>query len=162
MRNTKERTALVTALLLACTALFAAPEGGGEGQVYGAGLTEATPVTVGELLAHPESYLDQRVRVQGRITDVCPRRGCWIDIEESGAPSPIRFKVEDGEIVFPVDAMGKAVTAEGVFTKIELDRAQAEGYLRHLAEERDEPFDPATVTGPITLYQIRGLGAVVR
>ena len=146
--------------ILFCAVLLAASEV--EAQVYGAGLGEATPVTIAELLAKPETYLDKHVRVEGRITDVCPRRGCWIDIEQEGGPSPIRFKVDDGVIVFPVDAAGKAVTAEGVFTKIELDRDKAVEYLRHLAEERNEPFDPATVKGPLTLYQIRGLGAVVR
>ena len=36
------------------------------------------------------------------------------------------------------------------------DRAQ------HMAEERGETFDPASVTGPTTIYRIDGTGAVVR
>jgi hypothetical protein len=34
-------------------------------------------------------------------------------------------------------------------------------HARHLAEERGEAFDPASVSGPMTLYEIQGAGAVV-
>ena len=33
--------------------------------------------------------------------------------------------------------------------------------MSRLAEEKGEEFDPSTVTGPMTLYQIDGTGAVV-
>lgn len=159
----KNAMKIAAVLLIPAAGLVAASLAASEGTVYGAGLKEnAEPVAIAELLQKPEGFLGKKVRVQGRITDVCPKRGCWIDIEGQDAPSPLRFKVEDGVIVFPLDVKGKPVTAQGVFTKIELSREQAEGYLRHLAEERGEEFDPSEVTGPVTLYQIRGEGALVR
>ena len=153
-------TSKLLLILLFAACVLAAPAD--EGTVYGTGLgDEAEVVKIGDLLSKPESYLGKKIRVAGKITDVCPKAGCWIEIEGEES-SHIRFKVKDGEIVFPMEAKGKPVAAEGVFTKIELDRDQAEKYLRHLAEERDEEFDAAEVTGPITLYQIKGEGAVVR
>ena len=157
----KNALKLATVLFIPFIGLLAASLAADE-TVYGAGLTDAKSVTISELLAHPENYLDKKVRVDGQVADVCPHMGCWIDIEATEGKSSIRFKVKDGEIVFPMEAKGKPVAAEGVFTKIELDRDQAERYLRHLAEERGEEFDPTEVTGPITLYQIKGEGAVVR
>jgi len=143
--------------------LFLAPVAlaGGE-TVYGAGVTEAESVAIGELLAHPDRYVDKQIRVDGRVTDVCPKMGCWIDITSRDGRHTVRFKVPDGEIEFPVDARGKTVEAEGVLTRIEMTREQALAWARHMAEEKDEPFDEETWDGPLTYYQIRGAGAVIR
>jgi hypothetical protein len=148
-----------TLLLLAALALptLAAAEP----TVYGAGVRVEPALSISELLARPEEWVGRTIRVEGRIGDVCPRRGCWIDIQAADEQS-IRFKVDDGVIVFPLEAKGKRVSAEGVLTRIELTREEAIGWARHLAEERGEPFDEASVGGPMTLYQIQGTGAVVR
>lgn len=156
MRNNRA-AGVVAAVVLSASAAF----GGGEPVVYGAGLADAEPVPIDTLLAHPERYVGKKVRVEGVVADVCPRRGCWIDIHDERSRA-VRFEVEDGEIVFPKECTGKDVTAEGVFRRMELDREQATAYLEHLAEERGEAFDPASVTGPLTLYRIEGSGAVVR
>jgi hypothetical protein len=132
-----------------------------ESQVFGAGVSQPEPVAIGDLLAHPQDHVGKTVRVDGRITDVCPKRGCWIDIAGEGSERVIRFKVADGEIVFPAEVRGKGVIAEGVFTRIELEGEEAVAYARHLAEEKDEPFDASKVKPPLVFYQIKGSGAVV-
>ena len=38
---------------------------------------------------------------------------------------------------------------------------EAKAVFAHQAEESGKTFDPSTVTGPVTLYQIRAAGAVV-
>jgi hypothetical protein len=126
----------------------------------GGPLTQVNSVSIGELLGNPEAYVGKTVQVRGAITDVCPKAGCWVDIED--ADNRIRFKVNDGEIVFPLEAKGRRIVAEGVLTRIEMTREQAVGYARHLAEEKNEPFDPKSVTGPMKIYQIQGSGAVMR
>lgn len=141
-------------------ALVAAAAAAGEGRAYGGGLSGSTTVEIADLLAKPEDYLGKTVRVVGRITDVCPKRGCWIDIA-SADKHTLRFKVKDDEIVFPLEVKGKQVTAEGVLTRIELDREQAVGWFRHQAEELGQPFDPASIKGPMVLYQLQGSGAFV-
>jgi hypothetical protein len=140
----------------------AVPGRAGEPSTFGKGVTAADPVAIAELLASPQKYVGRTVRIDGRIEEVCPMRGCWIDVAAEGRPGVVRVKVTDGEIVFPADAKGRAVSAEGVFERIELTGEQAVGWMRHLAEEKGEPFDPAKVPDPLVLYQIRGLGAVVR
>ncbi len=130
-------------------------------RTFGSGVGEGEIVSVLELVSDPAAYLGKRVRVTGRIRGVCPRRGCWIEIAGDDART-IRFKVEDGVIVFPADVEGQRVVAEGVVVKHELSREQAVDRARHLAEERGEEFDPSSVGGPLTLYEIQGGGAVVR
>ena len=122
-------------------------------------LTE--PVSIVQLLSDPDRYVGKRVQVQGRVGDVCPKAGCWIEITADDGDRAVRFKVEDGVIVFPMEAKGKRVSAEGIFTRIEMTEKQALSYAKHLAEEKGQPFDPDSFSGPRHVYQILGAGAVV-
>ena len=88
-------------------------------------------------------------------------KGCWIDILDSQSKETVRFKVEDDVIVFPAEAKGSQVVAEGILRKHEMSKEQAINWLRHLAEEKGESFDDSSVTGPMDFYQIEGLGAEV-
>jgi hypothetical protein len=133
---------------------------GDDGKVYGEGVTGKATVPIAKLLAKPDSYVDQVVRVEGTVKDVCPRAGCWIDI--ASKEQAIRFKVQDGVIEFPMESKGQTVIAEGVFTRIEMTREQALSWAEHLAEERGEKFDPQTAEVATTIYRIEGTGALMR
>jgi hypothetical protein len=122
-------------------------------------LAQATPIPA--LLASPADHVGKMVQVKGKVTEVCQNMGCWMAIVDEASGKSVRIKVKDGEIVFPKDAVGKKAVAEGKFTKIELSKEQAVAYLKHLAEENKKPFDPASVTGPLVLYQLAGTGAVI-
>ncbi len=128
---------------------------------YGKELSGVSVVRIAELVSSPEKYLGEKVRVEGLVEDICPMKGCWIDILESQSRETIRFKVADGVIVFPVEAKGREVVAEGVLRKHEMSKKRATSWLRHLAEEKGEAFDASSVTGPMVFYQIEGLGAEV-
>jgi hypothetical protein len=153
------RFAALAFCLLAATLTAAAPEG----KVYGKGVAAGEAVAVSELVAHPDAYVGKVVRVEGLVTDVCPRRGCWMTLAGDKEFQTIRIKVDDGVIVFPMDAKGKHAVAEGVFTKIDLTPEQALEHARHLAEEMGAPFDAAKAKDlPTAIYQINGTGAVLR
>ncbi|MCW8960020.1 MAG: hypothetical protein OQK29_00570, partial [Ignavibacteriaceae bacterium] len=70
-------------------------------------------------------------------------------------------KVKDGEIVFPIDAIGSTALVEGKVYNIELTQEEAIKHFQHVAEEKGEDFDPSTITGQMTIYQIEGLGAEI-
>ncbi len=129
---------------------------------FGEPLELAESIRIADLLAAPDDYVGQLVRVEGLVDDVCPMKGCWIDILEQQSQETIRFKVEDDVIVFPVEAKGREVVAEGVFTKSEMDEQGARDWLAHLAEEKGEAFDPESVSGPMTFYRLDGKGAEIR
>jgi predicted NBD/HSP70 family sugar kinase len=118
---------------------------------------------VSELLDHADAYIGKTVRVEGLITDVCPKRGCWMEIAGDREFETVRIKVEDGVIVFPMDAKGKRAVAEGVFARIELTKEQALQHAKHMAEERGQAFDEAKAQSlPTVVYQIQGTGAVIQ
>jgi hypothetical protein len=122
-------------------------------------LKETTPIPA--LLANPDAHLGKVVQVKGKITEVCQNMGCWMVIVDEPSGKNVRIKVKDGEIEFPKNSAGKKAVAEGKFTKIEMSKEQAIAYRKHEAEENKKPFDPASVTGGMTLYQLAGQGAVI-
>ena len=142
--------ALLLALVLPASAETTLGSGVGKGEV----------VTIKELVAHPDAWVGKTVRVEGTIDEVCPKMGCWMRLVDG--PDGVRIKVKDGEIVFPKDGKGKRAAAEGVFSKVELTEEQAVARAQHEAEELGKKFDPATIKGPQTIYQIAGTGAVIR
>lgn len=132
-----------------------------EGTPYGEPLTLDAVTPISLIADAPEVWLGQRVLVRGTVVEVCAMKGCWMDLASDGDFETIRVKVDDGVITFPLSARGKTALVEGTVEKIELTREEAVEQARHHAEEAGEPFDPESVTGPRTIYQVRGIGAVV-
>lgn len=128
---------------------------------YGEDITLKEKTNISDILSNPEDYLDKKVLVEGEVLDVCPKMGCWMEIKSDVEGEKIKVKVKDGEIVFPEEAKGKNALVEGKVYKIELTVEEAVEYYQHQAEERGDEFDPATVTDPLTIYQIKGLGAEI-
>jgi hypothetical protein len=122
-------------------------------------LTEKTDIS--SILENPEEFLGKKVLVEGEIVEVCQAAGCWMDIKSQDPNEKIRIKVKDGVIVFPVESIGSKAIIEGEVYKIELDEEEAKIYFEHMAEDAGIEFDESTVTGPVTLYQIKGIGAEI-
>lgn len=142
--------ALFTALLLPIAA-FAA-----EGKTFGKGVTGADRVKIADLLATPDTYVGQVVRVEGVATKVCEHRGCWVEIAQDG--SNVRVKVDDGVIVFPREIMGKRVAAEGVFAKKVIPAQQEPG--KGQCAHAEVCAEHAAKSAETVVYQIQGTGAV--
>ena len=121
--------------------------------------SEITPIAT--IVDSPEGYVGKTLQVEGKITEVCEKMGCWMKLVDTASGKSIRIKVKDGEIVFPTEAIGKKALAEGKLQKLELSQDDAIARAKHEAEENNKPFDPKSVTGPVTLYQLAGTGAVI-
>ena len=98
-------------------------------------------IKVCQLLSNSDTYLDKRLLVSGSIIEVCPMRGCWVQIQDDTSQETIRIKVTDGEIVFPLSAVGNKIIAEGDFIKLELSEKQAKNWKQHLALEQGTELD---------------------
>jgi hypothetical protein len=143
--------------------LFAVSVAQEDGTAYGEPLTTTETVLISRLVATPEDYVGETVRVAGLVTDVCPECGCWIMLAAAeDKDKEIRVKVEDGVIVFPQEARGRRAVAEGVVTKTVLTLEETVARLQGQADEQGEGFDPEAVTEPLTLYEIKCTGAVIR
>lgn len=145
----------VLAALLFTTAVFAAEV------KLGKPLELKEPVSIADILAKPETYLNKTVQVKGKVTEVCQMMGCWMAIADPATNGSIRIKVEEGEIVFPKNAPGKTAIAEGKLVKLSMTKEQAIAQAKHEAEEQGRKFDASSVTAPAVIYQIKGTGAVL-
>jgi hypothetical protein len=124
-------------------------------------LTVKEPASIQKVMSAKDSFLGKTVQVKGTVTDVCQQMGCWMELVEPSTGARLRIKVEDGVIVFPKDSVGKTATVEGVFGKVEISREEAVAQARESADANKRKFDPATIKGPVTIYQIAGTGAVI-
>jgi hypothetical protein len=152
---------LLSVLFSIVCAAFAPAALANDAQAYGDTLSDTKPVRIGELLNNPAAYVDQSVKIVGLVDDVCPMKGCWVDILAKQSTETIRFKVQDDVIVFPAEAKGKEIVAEGILRRHEMNEARARDWLAHLAEEKGETFDRSSHTGPLAFYQIEGVGAEI-
>ena len=149
------------------------------GTTYGSGVTIAEPTPIATLLSKPDGFVGQKVRVDGVITGVCEKRGCWMQLTDPDTGQGVRIKVEDGVIVFPYESMGHRAAAEGMFEAVKLTPEQvaaraeaakkaAEGAAAATGEPCEKAGEPAVKAGcdaPVqndTIYLIRGTGAVIQ
>jgi hypothetical protein len=154
MRRVTTMAVVSTVVVALAAAVFAA-----EGKTYGAGvkLTAATPIE--KLLASPKEYLGKTVRVDGVVTAVCDKAGCWMDLRDEKADAKagktLRMKVKDGEITFPVSAKGKKASIEGVFEPV------GEAMAKEYAADAKEAKADSEMKTPAPAYQLKGTGAIV-
>jgi hypothetical protein len=72
-------------------------------QVYGAVKEgEQTLVKAADLLADPSRFVDQPLRIEGRVADVCQKKGCWMVIAEGDKSMRVLMK----DHAFSVDMQG--------------------------------------------------------
>jgi hypothetical protein len=127
---------------------------GDEPTKLGDGVTieQATPIA--DLVSRPAEFVGTKVRVDGVVDAVCENMHCWMDLKDTEGRT-VRFKVEDGVIVFPVSAKGKRASAEGTFEKVDT-AADAAHHAAHAAgKAADHDHDAAAA------YRVKATGAVV-
>ncbi len=147
--------ALVCAMLCLAASAVAQPAG----KVYGAGVSAESAVTVQALLDHPDRYVGRTVRVDGTVSAVCQAMGCWLEIGDPAIGRGVRFKVQDGVVVFPRDAVGRTASAQGVFEEIATSPVREAHQEDPRARAADGTPQPATPTEKI--YWVRASGAIL-
>ena len=100
---------------------------------------------VDKLIDNKNDYMNSIVKVEGVIVEVCPMRGCWLQVVGESDYNKIRIKVKDGDIVFPLSSKGRKVVAEGQFSVLTLDEKQAKNWKKHLAAEKGIKIDTASI-----------------
>lgn len=132
--------------------------------LYGDDFNNDSIQSIPSLINNANQFLDKQIVTEGKIVDVCPMKGCWIEIKDSDSDQIIRVKVQDDMIIFPQDSKEKKVIVNGVFTKIEFTEDQAIKWKIHLAEEKGLKLEESDVTldsSDLIEYRIKGLGAKI-
>lgn len=139
----------------------------GDSQKYGKDITLKETTKISDILAHPDQYEGKKVLVEGTVVGVCEKRGCWIELSGEEAYEKIKVKVNDGEIVFPMEAKGKKAMVEGeVYSIVTGTTAECTDHEKEekTAAVEGEKTEESCCTGdkePTKVYMIKGLGAVI-
>lgn len=149
----------ITLLIFTITSLTAFA---GDGKQYGKKLTLKKTTNVSEILANSEKFVGKKVLIKGTIVDVCKKRGCWMDISSDKEFEKIKVKVEDGVIVFPLTAKGKTASVEGEVYAITSAVEECSNKEDHSGDEHGEECEHSKTKSEKTIYQIKGLGAVIK
>jgi hypothetical protein len=127
---------------------------------YGEKITSTEKTNISEIIDKPESFVGKKVLVEGTVVNVCAKRGCWIELASDKEFETIRVKVQDGVIVFPMEAKGKKALVEGEVYSFEYEaEAECSGSCAH-GKENEENCEHAKKEVK-TIYQIRGIGAEI-
>lgn len=132
-----------------------------EGKLYGAELVGEPVVSIAQVMDDPQAFDGKVVRVEGMVTDVCTKRGCWFEMAGERPGMKMRFKVRDGDMVFPPSAKGKHAVAEGTVSVRTLSLEDTRKFEAHMAQDAGKEFDPESITEPMVIIQLEGRGAVI-
>lgn len=125
---------------------------------YGKEISLKQKTSISEILKNSEKFEGKRVLVEGMVIGVCEKRGCWIELSSENNEK-IRVKVNDGEIVFPMEAKGKNALVEGTVYSLVVGNGcegnceEGEGHDNDNCEKEKEARK---------VYMIKGLGAEIK
>ena len=98
-----------------------------------------------DLISNKDVFINKEVKVRGLVNEVCPMRGCWLEVVDENGIDKLRIKVTDGDIVFPLSAKGRNIEAEGEFSILTLNKQQAKNWKKHLAAEKGIEIDTSEI-----------------
>lgn len=120
------------ALLLASSVALA---GGDAPARYGAPLpADAEPVPLAAAIAHAETEGRFEGTLEGRITQVCRRKGCFVVLADDAMHARVVFR--DYAFFVPTDTPPGPAVAHGTLEAMELDGARADHYAADAGEAR--------------------------
>jgi len=88
------------------------------------------------VIAEPLKYNDKDIKLTGKVSGVCQKKGCWMTLTtgEPAAPS-VRISFKDYGFFVPKDCLGKTATVEGHFSVKTLSVAEAQHFAEDAAKE---------------------------
>jgi hypothetical protein len=125
------------------------------GRPFGKPLSMKKPLSLQEALQRPAKYQDQKVLLEGKISDVCQMKGCWLML--SDGERAIRIKFENYSFFVPKDSRGKKVRAEGRL----IQETLSEDLARHYAAEQSTKSDPSEIRGPQRVVTFEAAGVAI-
>jgi hypothetical protein len=128
---------LICAALLCSFSLAKAqpPKGpANPGTVYGANISGDNALPIAELPAMLAKKDSIYTTITGKVLDVCPKKGCWMNIQVNDSTTAF-VKMKGYAFFVPMDMVGKTVVLEGE-AKL---KTTSVAELRHYAEDAKKP-----------------------
>ncbi|MEO6931451.1 MAG: DUF4920 domain-containing protein [Chitinophagaceae bacterium] len=107
-----------------------------KGVTYGAGTTEQGAISIQELEKKAAST-PYEGKVKVKVLDVCLKKGCWMNVENSGGEK-MMVKFKDYGFFMPKDIVGKQVILDGEATVEETSVKQLQHYASDAGKSKLE------------------------
>lgn len=119
--------------------------------IYGdSTITPEGVISGDELIALLNTQDSAMVKVEGVISEVCGKKGCWMDVN-IGGENTLFVRFMDYGFFMPLDAAGTTAIIEGM-AKIEVQSVE---WLRHKEEDAGSPQEVIdAITEPIIAYSM--------
>jgi Domain of unknown function (DUF4920) len=143
---------LLLTFYLVSFSLWAKPAGA---RTFGKPLSIKKTLSLQDALQQPAKYQNQKVQLEGKISDVCQMKGCWLML--SDGERAIRIKFEGYSFFVPKDSRGKKVRAEGRL----IQETLSEDMARHYAAEQSTKSDPSEIKGPQRVVTLEAAGVAI-
>ncbi len=141
---------IITALTLGASAQSE------DARYFGEKITAAEALTPTEFVTTVEQQGETTAKVTGEITEVCPKKGCWMTLDVDGQEMMVRFK--DYGFFMPLDATGKTAVVQGQAKMETIDVAT----LRHYAEDAGKSAEEIdAITEPETKLSFVADGVIL-
>ncbi len=96
-------------------------------------------------------------KIKAKITDVCPKKGCWLKLELANGETAM-VKMKDYGFFLPVAAIGKTVVIDGEMKMKTTSVAE----LKHYAEDAKKSKEEiAKITEPKKEVRVEAKGIVI-
>lgn len=155
------KTLLITSLVVMMTtiSLYAQPPKGPvtPGTTFGTEISATDAMPVADLPSLLQDDQPKDVKVSGVVTDVCPKKGCWLSLEMPDS-TLVFVKMKDYGFFVPVELKGKTVVidAEAKVITTSVDE------LRHYAEDAKKSAEEiAAITEPEKEIRLTANGIVI-
>lgn len=102
-----------------------------KGKVYGADVKEVDVKSAAALPGILEQHQGKmEAQVKGKVVDVCPKKGCWINVAVNDSTN-LFVKMKDYGFFVPMDLVGRTVVLDGTA----YEEVTSVKELRHYAED---------------------------
>jgi len=107
---------------------------------YGGELAINSAIPASQLLDAPGDYVGQEVVVEGRVADVCQKKGCWMVIADGDRT--MRITMKDHGFAVDMNGSGGDCQVQGIVLEKEVDADTVAHYASESANADAQP-EPA-------------------
>lgn len=155
----------IAALLSACGSTPSDPTSTGAAatattagyDLYGAGVSKATAVPVGEVLQQPAAYVGKPFKLSGPIVGTCLKKGCWMRV--GSAEQNVFVKFKDYGFFVPTSGVdGREAIVEG---QLAVETQSIED-VKHYLEDAGKHEEAAKVGAPRQVVSFMATGVAIK
>lgn len=123
--------------------------------IFGDTITETDAVALTELESKFKGQDSLAIKLVGKITDVCQKKGCWM-MMDLGNDKTIRVTFKDYAFFVPKDAAGKTAVIDGFAYTDTVSVAQLKHYAEDAKKSKEE-IEAITAPEINTSFEAKGV-----